>query len=558
VSAPAAAHRLADFCERRFGLLRALLLVGLVALAWHNRFLQDDAFIVFRYADHFAHGQGLVYNYGERVEGYSCFLYTVLVALGMRLGLGPVPVAHSIGLAAFAGSLLVTLRLATRLSGSRRLGLGAMALLGLNYTFSAFATGGLETQLNALLALGFLGLGADLLMGAAPNAKRLAACSLLGALAVLTRPDAVVLILPMGLVLLGDARVRPSRAAPGAGRALALLLPGAVVLGAWLVWKHGYYGALLPNTFYAKVAAPPMFTRGAYYAYRFVTSYWLEAPLLFAALRWRDVLARGGRAAAVLAATLALWTAYVVAVGGDFMEFRFFVAGIPILAWLLAETVVVLQRQAGLGAALAGLIVVGSLQHALVYNRMTHTDWIESVRRLESHLVSEDQNWIGIGKTLREAFGADSDLVIATTAAGAIPYYSRARTVDMLGLTDPWIARHGALRYSRPGHVRIATLDDLIARRVNLLIGHPHMLWGETDGPLDVRDFAMPPYDAGEGEGRLFPPGLVAVEIPIDHGYRLVALYLTRTPAIDRVIAARGWKVRALVDSQHPEARRGP
>ena len=33
--------------------------------------------------------------------------------------------------------------------------------------------------------------------------------------------------------------------------------------------------------------------------------------------------------------------------------------------------------------------------------------------------------------------------MIATTASGAIPYYSRLRTIDMLGLNDPWIARHG-------------------------------------------------------------------------------------------------------------------
>src|SRR5262249_43827913 len=47
--------------------------------------LVDDAFISFRYALNLARGQGLVFNPGERVEGYTNFLWTVLLAAGARL-----------------------------------------------------------------------------------------------------------------------------------------------------------------------------------------------------------------------------------------------------------------------------------------------------------------------------------------------------------------------------------------------------------------------------------------------------------------------------------------
>ncbi len=46
----------------------------LTVLAWSNRFIQDDAFISFRYAENLVQGKGLVYNEGERVEGYTNFL----------------------------------------------------------------------------------------------------------------------------------------------------------------------------------------------------------------------------------------------------------------------------------------------------------------------------------------------------------------------------------------------------------------------------------------------------------------------------------------------------
>ena len=51
-------------------------------------FVTDDAFISFRYARNLAlHGQ-LVFNLGERVEGYTNFLWTVILALGIKLEIG--------------------------------------------------------------------------------------------------------------------------------------------------------------------------------------------------------------------------------------------------------------------------------------------------------------------------------------------------------------------------------------------------------------------------------------------------------------------------------------
>src|SRR5262249_30109825 len=45
----------------------------------------EDAYITFRYAKNFAIGNGLVYNPGERVFGFSSPLWTVWTALGYRL-----------------------------------------------------------------------------------------------------------------------------------------------------------------------------------------------------------------------------------------------------------------------------------------------------------------------------------------------------------------------------------------------------------------------------------------------------------------------------------------
>ena len=79
----------ADITARRlcFWLAFSALFVGLLALAWYNRFIQDDAFISLRYAFNLLHGDGLVWNPGQPpVEGYTNFLWTLLLTIPLSIG----------------------------------------------------------------------------------------------------------------------------------------------------------------------------------------------------------------------------------------------------------------------------------------------------------------------------------------------------------------------------------------------------------------------------------------------------------------------------------------
>ena len=57
-----------------------ILLLAAAAMAWLCVYQVDDAFIVYRYADRLAHGAGFTFNPGERVEGVTCFLWTIALA----------------------------------------------------------------------------------------------------------------------------------------------------------------------------------------------------------------------------------------------------------------------------------------------------------------------------------------------------------------------------------------------------------------------------------------------------------------------------------------------
>jgi len=90
-----------------FAILTGVAVLWGVAAAWRRAWLSDDAYISFRYAENLVNGLGLVFNRGERVEGYSNFLWTIWTAAGMKLGVGPEGWSLIWGLACYAASIVL-------------------------------------------------------------------------------------------------------------------------------------------------------------------------------------------------------------------------------------------------------------------------------------------------------------------------------------------------------------------------------------------------------------------------------------------------------------------
>ena len=190
--------RLEEWYRRHLPVITGVTIAVLIFYAWMNRFIMDDAFISFRYASHLVQGHGLVWNPGERVEGYSNFLWTLLIACGMWLGIDPVWASWILGLCSGFVTLIFTYRLASLIFDSRDAGLLTIILLGVNLTFSAFVTGGLETQMQtAFIVAAAYSAFAAIRSGENP-VRRLLTASVLSACAVATHPDSV---LPVGCIL---------------------------------------------------------------------------------------------------------------------------------------------------------------------------------------------------------------------------------------------------------------------------------------------------------------------------------------------------------------------
>jgi hypothetical protein len=486
---------------------------ALLALAWVHRFVQDDAFISFRYAQHLARGQGLTWNVGEPpVQGFSNLLWTLAIALGMRLGADPVATSTVLGLAAFAGTLVAT-DAATRALGCKRWASWfAVVWVGTSYSASCYATGGLETAAQACLFT-----WAIVFALRARRVRWALALSIVAGVLLWLRLDSAVVL----AVVLGFAAWPVRR---DGARLAVLLAPAALMAAALVAFDLRTFGSVLPNTFYAKVPGfdARSLQSGAEYVLAFLRQYGLlPFALLVAAVVPR--LARDQDPRLLPVACVVVWTAYVVWVGGDFMEFRFVVPVLPMAFALLATVLFGALASRAIAAALAAAIVVASFAFEYAtYDEPFQQDGagIETIHGLRAHLEAPDQAWAATGRELGRAFGHDSGVTIAAGACGAVPYYSELRTVDVFGLSDPWVARNGRARERRPGHRRLAPLSYLVEQRVNLL-------W-------------FPPWDLADPE---MPPDAAIVRVPVTPVHTESLFYLVRSPAVDEVIRREGWLV---------------
>lgn len=219
--------------------VRGFLLLTAWAYLFHlthaNRL--DDFLITARYGYNLAHGAGLCYNPGEaeRVQGYTSPLYPFLFALvEVFLHLEdnlPVfgPFLGCVSLMFMAWLLTTWIDPACRI---------AVLLLTLLF----FLTSQFFWQI-----VGFEGLAAAALgMTAIELYQRnqLPACAGVLALAVLMRPDSILLGLVIGAHWLWiERRLPPAR---------PMLILGLILLP-WFVFAMTYYGTVLPNTLFAKI-----------------------------------------------------------------------------------------------------------------------------------------------------------------------------------------------------------------------------------------------------------------------------------------------------------------
>jgi hypothetical protein len=295
---------------RLFNIFSILVIILGISESYSYRWLCDDAFISFSYARNFADGFGLVFQAGEHVEGYSNFLWTVILAAFYALKIPQLLAAQYLGIL-FYFLLLVYFYLTERkLHPFSNLPLFVIHI-ALFYHGWIFATSGLETMMFVFLVT----------VGLIEWQKKSRYTGILFLLAALTRPEGVLF-----LCLHFISRWRDYKR-------ITLYLPviGYVV---FLSFRFFYYGDLLPNTFYAKANRPAYYSQGILYFFYWIRVYPLYLPLVIFALTTLIYKSYQAKESRFLCLSIIIYIGYVTYVGGDFMAMRFWMPIIPFLSWV--------------------------------------------------------------------------------------------------------------------------------------------------------------------------------------------------------------------------------
>lgn len=420
---------------------RAAVATGVAVLAWifyhqllaasrvidGKRYfvLDDDMMVSMRYARNLAEGNGLVWNPGDRVEGYTNFLWTLVMAGVHVLPIDDAHTAVAVMVVAFA-LLAATLHLSVRLLrvfAPQPLLAGPLLVLALVTCIDVvhWTAWGFETSLLGFLELVFL---VCLL-----EQRRMPAGWVALALVPLVRSDSVHLFAADAVLAL--LLTTPRR------RAAVRIGLCAVPFALHLVFRRAYYGDWLPNTYYLKLQfLDDRFERGLSYTGNFLLQY--AVVLTVAAVAAIAVL-RTDRRGWTFFVVLGTSLTYVVTAGGDMLLNYRFLAHVMPLVFVFAVVGVVKAASGTAGPVLVGVVflVAGAPLSALT----TPGNNGDPREQLQLAVLVKKN--------------AHPDSSIAVIAAGIVPYFTRLEAVDVLGKSDRYIARLRPFPGSKIGHGKI-------------------------------------------------------------------------------------------------------
>ena len=451
----------------------ALAIVGMGAcfVAWASLFIYhssfvgidgrryfcliDDAMISMRYAWNLSHGLGLVWNPGEYVEGYTNPLMTLIMALPTLAfdKVGAVLTVQILNIGFMLVNAYLVMLIADHLLSGweeryRRLFLALAFLCALSYyPLVYWSLMGMETGLVAvLLSLSILS-ALRYARDQRPAQGVLISVSL--GLAFLTRPDTVVLAVPVfAYAFLAG---RKSERSPSWRFLVGLVGLYVVFVVGQELFRWGYYGEWLPNTYTLKVSNIPLSSRidnGT----RFVTSFLKEVYVLLILVGAGLILAFR-REKLFLVSVFVVLVCYQVWAGGDFSNYWRLLS--PVMAIMLVlgvhEILMALQylsERAGVrrdfpsNPGFLQRYVVGLLACELVLGMLwsVNSRFLPEIAMLRDFdQVRTNEGRINIALTI-ERFTTPG-ATVGVFDAGAIPYYTGRPAIDFLGKADPRIAR---------------------------------------------------------------------------------------------------------------------
>ncbi len=416
-------------------LFLSVVFIIFLILALKLDFISDDSFISYRYGKNFAEGNGLVYNLGEKVEGYSNFSWVILNSLAINYNVNPLWFSRWFSLICSLIIFILMFYVSEKYFNVKfPFSMVAVILLAFNVGFLIWVLSGMETVFFTLLVL----LSGFYVIRFISNGKKinLYLCSFSLLLCSLTRPEGILFVMVTYVFLVYYLIVSKEF---NLARAISyILIPVLVFLVLYVLyfsWRYNYYGYIFPNTYYAKIGGGyKQEIRGLYYIYKFARESLGVGLLLILPCYFIYKNANDNKVKFLLV-VICGYISYVIFIGGDGIGPQRFI--VPVMPWMflliqsgLYELIKNLELKKFSAMAITLLVIFSSVSSTFDFRRLPATQF--AFGRTSSN------NLIKVSDYINRNFKKSERLAVIT--AGIVPFYTGMYSIDRLGLNDVHIA----------------------------------------------------------------------------------------------------------------------
>lgn len=417
-------------------------------------FVQDDAYTSFRYAEKLAEGHGLVFNEGEKVEGYTSLLFVLILAGALKAGIDIITFAQVLSI--FFGVLclwmtwLISRVIISKLTDSKFselvfVLLPVILLLhtgGLHY----WSVSAMEYSMFVFLVLSSIYLAITDI-----KASRILLPAAL-MLAALTRPEGLIFF---GMIYIYriHTRIKESNDEGENSNLLSAIWSVRLELAIFLlpivvhlIFRLIYYGYPLPNTFYAKTGFTIYYLeRGARYLIDSLSVNTMSGIMLFLAAL--IIFSKPiNKKIIFLFSVSFIYLTLILLIGGDVLpHHRFVLPALPLIYVLFSASILhliqnsILNKNTILKYSTISICTVLLIIFSF-HNYKTHRVKIYRSVSYEKGLVEKMTiyaDWVN-----GQAEESHDEITVCLATIGAFSYYVNARVIDMIGLTDEYIAHN--------------------------------------------------------------------------------------------------------------------
>lgn len=410
----------------------------------------EDIYISLRYVKNFVEGKGLVFNTFDKVEGYSDFLWVMLIAGIHKVLNSDIPLtARYLSLVVSVLALLYTYFLSFKLTQNKLISYLATFLVSINGSFACYGLAGLENPLFALFILMIINYTVE---------KKWWLVGLLIALMTMTRPEGFIVYLPVAAYIL----IQKNALQEKIKICFIIGVIAAITVLPWTIWRVAYYGYFIPNTIAAKEGMDLFFQLKIgvnYSAYFFLI---FSESLLFLFLlpvisflytqqKFKSIFR--DKLLILLVLIAIILSVFYTYAGGDWMPgWRFYASLIPLFCIIVAviwnNYIFKADTQPTLLKSIWITIIFAFCGYVQVKDSFKNYNLIPRVRVWSNQV----EGLKFLGKWFHNTLPKNT--LLATFPNGAFSFYNELPTIDYGGLTDNNVGRFGKKRKTgTPGHI---------------------------------------------------------------------------------------------------------